>query len=94
MSQIKLISRASRVLSVSGAAVRTELSGTVLQSQGNHTSIRTMASDQKKALTLETMNPHVKKLQYAVRGPLVIRAAELEKEIEKVCSVYFLFIKS
>uniref|UniRef100_A0A2H1W0H2 alanine transaminase n=1 Tax=Spodoptera frugiperda TaxID=7108 RepID=A0A2H1W0H2_SPOFR len=80
MSQIKLISRASRVLSVSGAAVRTELSGTVLQSQGIHT---TMASDQKKALTLETMNPHVKKLQYAVRGPLVIRAAELEKEIAK-----------
>ncbi|KAF9791561.1 hypothetical protein SFRURICE_003257 [Spodoptera frugiperda] len=77
---IKLISRASRVLSVSGAAVRTELSGTVLQSQGIHT---TMASDQKKALTLETMNPHVKKLQYAVRGPLVIRAAELEKEIAK-----------
>ncbi|KAF9813314.1 hypothetical protein SFRURICE_015796 [Spodoptera frugiperda] len=81
MSQINLISRASRVLSVSGAAVRTELSGTVLQPQGNHTSIRTMASEQKKALTMETINPHVKKLQYAVRGPLV--AAELQKEIDK-----------
>ncbi|XP_022835790.1 alanine aminotransferase 2-like [Spodoptera litura] len=84
MSQIKLISRASRVLSVSGVAVRAELSGTVLpQPQGNHTSVRTMASAQKKTLTLETLNPNITKLEYAVRGPLVIRAAEIEKELEK-----------
>lgn len=42
-----------------------------------------MASAQKKTLTLETLNPNITKLEYAVRGPLVIRAAEIEKELEK-----------
>ncbi|CAH0693887.1 unnamed protein product [Spodoptera exigua] len=84
MSQIKLISRASRVLSVSGVGVRSEFSGKVLlQLQGNHTSARTMTSSQKKTLTLETMNPNITKLEYAVRGPLVMRASEIEKELEK-----------
>lgn len=35
-------------------------------------------------LTLETMNPNVIKMEYAVRGPLVIRAAEIEKEMQQV----------
>jgi hypothetical protein len=30
------------------------------------------------------MNPCVKEMEYAVRGPLVIRAVEIEKEIERV----------
>jgi len=30
------------------------------------------------------MNPSIKAMEYAVRGPLVIRATELEKELEKV----------
>ncbi|KAJ8715840.1 hypothetical protein PYW08_013125 [Mythimna loreyi] len=83
MSQIKLISRASRVLS--GAAGRSELAlgeAVSAQPQRNHTSVRTMAS-QRKTLTLETLNPNIKTLEYAVRGPLVIRAAEIEKELEK-----------
>lgn len=33
---------------------------------------------------MENLNPNIIKLEYAVRGPLVIRAAEIEKEIEKV----------
>ena len=37
-----------------------------------------------KALTIETLNPHVKEVEYAVRGPIVIRAVELEKELAKV----------
>lgn len=37
-----------------------------------------------KMLTLETMNPNVIKMEYAVRGPLVIRAAEIEKEMQQV----------
>jgi alanine transaminase len=32
-------------------------------------------------LTLENMNQNVKQLEYAVRGPLVIRANQLEKEL-------------
>lgn len=32
-------------------------------------------------LLLENMNPCIKKMEYAVRGPLVIRATEIEKEL-------------
>ncbi|XP_062859371.1 alanine aminotransferase 2-like isoform X2 [Trichomycterus rosablanca] len=35
----------------------------------------------KKVLTLDTMNPNVKKVEYAVRGPIVQRAAQIEKEL-------------
>ena len=35
-------------------------------------------------LTLDNMNPCIKRMEYAVRGPLVIRAVEIEKELEKV----------
>ena len=36
------------------------------------------------SITLDNMNPAIKKMEYAVRGPLVIRATALEKELEKV----------
>ena len=42
---------------------------------------RTMAT---RCLNMDDMNPNIKVMEYAVRGPLVIRAAELEKELEKV----------
>lgn len=46
---------------------------------------RTMASQAAgPTLTLDNMNPHVKIMEYAVRGPLLIRAGEIEKELEKV----------
>lgn len=32
-------------------------------------------------LTAETMNPKIKKVEYAVRGPIVVRAAEIEREL-------------
>ncbi len=38
----------------------------------------------KKFLTLENLSPAVKQVQYAVRGKIVIRAGELEKELAKV----------
>lgn len=44
---------------------------------------RTMST---KVLTLDSMNPNVIKMEYAVRGPLVIRAGEIEKEIKQVRS--------
>jgi len=34
-------------------------------------------------LTLDNLNPQVKIMEYAVRGPLVTRAGEIEKELEK-----------
>merc|ERR1719273_1059925 len=33
-------------------------------------------------VTIDHLNPCIKKMQYAVRGPLVIRATEIEKELE------------
>merc|ERR1712227_1128239 len=41
------------------------------------------AENTKPTITLENMNPCVKQMEYAVRGPLVIRATEIEKEIQK-----------
>lgn len=45
---------------------------------------RTMAST--KCVTLDNLNPCIKVMEYAVRGPLVIRATEIEKELEQVGS--------
>uniref|UniRef100_A0A3B5MMJ5 alanine transaminase n=1 Tax=Xiphophorus couchianus TaxID=32473 RepID=A0A3B5MMJ5_9TELE len=36
-----------------------------------------------KVLTIDNMNPTVKKVEYAVRGPIVQRAVELEKELSE-----------
>ncbi|XP_044252943.1 alanine aminotransferase 1 [Tribolium madens] len=44
------------------------------------TLVRTMSSAN---LTLDNLNPQIKVMEYAVRGPLVIRAGEIEKELEK-----------
>ena len=51
-----------------------------------------MAAARKVAgsmLSLSNMNPAVKEMQYAVRGPIVVRAAQLEKELKKVKSSSF-----
>ncbi|KAM4606026.1 alanine aminotransferase 2-like [Polymixia lowei] len=37
----------------------------------------------EKSLTTETMNPQVKAVQYAVRGPIVIKAGDIEMEIQQ-----------
>ena len=37
-------------------------------------------------LTVRTMNPYMRELEYAVRGPIVIRAAEIEQELAAVRS--------
>lgn len=38
-----------------------------------------------KVLTIDTINAAVKKVEYAVRGPIVQRAVQLEKELKEVC---------
>lgn len=35
-----------------------------------------------KVLSVDNMNPYVKSMEYAVRGPIVIRAAEIEQELK------------
>lgn len=37
-----------------------------------------------KVLSVENMNPFVKNMEYAVRGPIVIRAGEIEQELKAV----------
>lgn len=37
-----------------------------------------------KCVTLDNMNPAIKVMEYAVRGPLVTRASEIEKELQTV----------
>uniref|UniRef100_W8VR88 alanine transaminase n=1 Tax=Clarias batrachus TaxID=59899 RepID=W8VR88_CLABA len=37
----------------------------------------------RKVLTIDTMNANVKKVEYAVRGPIVIRAVQLERCLEE-----------
>lgn len=34
-----------------------------------------------KVLTLDTLNPHIKKMEYAVRGPIVQRAVQIQDEL-------------
>ena len=43
-----------------------------------------MAEKRKANLTVETMNPQVIEMQYAVRGPIVQKAAEIEKSLQEV----------
>jgi len=42
------------------------------------------AAPASRVLTMDTLNPHVRAMEYAVRGPIVVRAAEIEKELQKV----------
>lgn len=42
-----------------------------------------------KVLTIENMNPNVKNMEYAVRGPIVIRAGEIEQDLKKGVSKPF-----
>ncbi|RWS09561.1 alanine aminotransferase 2-like protein [Dinothrombium tinctorium] len=43
---------------------------------------RTMGAEEQPLVTLSNINPNVKRMEYAVRGPLVIRAGQLEKELQ------------
>ncbi|XP_071376631.1 alanine aminotransferase 2-like isoform X1 [Centroberyx affinis] len=40
-------------------------------------------SSRGKVLTIDTMNPTVKKVEYAVRGPIVQRAVQIEQELRE-----------
>lgn len=45
----------------------------------------------QKVLNLDNMNPNVRIMEYAVRGPLLIRATEIENELKQVV-IYFIDI--
>ena len=50
----------------------------------NRSIVTTPAIMAQPVITIDNMNPHVKKLEYAVRGPLVIRATAIERELKEV----------
>lgn len=92
---MKLI-RASRLLSGVGVCAQngSVLSWSALRftnMSGDCNGVRNMSGGVQKVVTVENMNPNIIKLEYAVRGPLVIRAAEIEKELEKVCEAKIIF---
>ncbi|XP_046415758.1 alanine aminotransferase 2 [Neodiprion virginianus] len=62
----------ARIRSASVINRRAMASGGVSNSQGD-----------QKVLTINNVNPNLKRMEYAVRGPLLIRALEIEKELEK-----------
>ena len=39
---------------------------------------------QRKALTMDSLNPNVKAMEYAVRGPILQKAKKVEQELEEV----------
>lgn len=46
--------------------------------------VRPERSRRDRILTLESMNPQVKAVEYAVRGPIVLKAGEIELELQRV----------
>lgn len=42
-----------------------------------------MSNDSSKVLTLDSMNSNIKKVEYAVRGPIVVRAGAIKKELQE-----------
>jgi alanine transaminase len=45
-----------------------------------------------KILTMQTVNPRVIEVEYAIRGPIAIRAAEIEEQIKQVLLLLLLLI--
>jgi len=69
----------SASVEVNGGAAR--MTSTVTASTANR---RSMATSRGRVLTMDTLNPNVRAMEYAVRGPIVVRAAEIEKELATV----------
>lgn len=44
-----------------------------------------------KVLTLSSMNPNIKKVEYAVRGPIVVRSNQIKKELQEVGLLFILY---
>lgn len=38
----------------------------------------------ERTLTMATLNPQVKAVEYAVRGPIVMKAGDIERELQQV----------
>uniref|UniRef100_A0A2A4JKB6 Cation-transporting ATPase n=1 Tax=Heliothis virescens TaxID=7102 RepID=A0A2A4JKB6_HELVI len=87
---IKLLSRAFHDLSNVASMRPTRCDTVPAQIRARHNPCGgRRGGGSKKAITMQNLNPNIIKLEYAVRGPLVIRAMELEKELAKGASKPF-----
>ncbi|TKR62916.1 hypothetical protein L596_026817 [Steinernema carpocapsae] len=69
------------LLSIMNRLTSTVTSAVFSSSKSSVRRIAMSSSHAAHVLTLDNLNPAVKKMEYAVRGPLVIRAVNLEKEL-------------
>lgn len=60
-----------------GGSKRYSTAEATVESRGN-------GEVRERTLTMETLNPNVKAVEYAVRGPIVIKAVELERGLQDV----------
>ncbi|XP_034118488.2 alanine aminotransferase 2 [Drosophila albomicans] len=87
----KLTGTAAATATATATATLRRSQAEALNARGSHSTFdvpsRNMSTTQKngnqKCLQLENINPNFIVMEYAVRGPLVIRAGEIEKELEK-----------
>ncbi|XP_033213453.1 alanine aminotransferase 1 [Belonocnema kinseyi] len=63
-----------------GTTILQPVSPQTHQIQNNH---RTMSSNEKRVLNEDNVFYNLKVMEYAVRGPLLLRANEIEKELQK-----------
>ena len=65
-------------------AGRRPVHGMTLTALMTATNRRSLTTASGRVLTMDTLNPNVRAMEYAVRGPIVVRAAEIEKELQQV----------
>ncbi|XP_041078016.1 alanine aminotransferase 2-like [Polyodon spathula] len=73
-SSVMLLKRFGKSFQVTGVKRLSTAEATATLSKEN-------GKTRDKVLTMETLNPHVKAVEYAVRGPIVIKAGEIEREL-------------
>lgn len=71
-------------------AQKTKTTGHGVSALKSASGFHTSGKMNNRTITLDNMNPNIIRMQYAVRGPLVIRATEIEKELQKVYLSIFL----
>ena len=81
-SSSRLLRRTAGLLSTSLDAVGRRPHATTVARCSTSSPVSSGMGD--RVLTMDTLNPHVRAMEYAVRGPIVIRAAQIDRELQQV----------
>jgi len=81
-SSSRLLRRAAGMLSTSLDAVGRRPHATTVARCSTSSPVSSGMGD--RVLTMDTLNPHVRAMEYAVRGPIVIRAAQIDRGLQQV----------